>query len=175
MISGIVIDLVIRDCRKTADEKHHHHDHEGEQGCEERLALAALRHTMEVFIYIAGISFLLNLGILEYHSKCMDGKPPEHAQGIQCRYDLRCLLPVMVDREQNQDPDSCIDYQYVEQGKGCCDHLHLQCVKCGRIYHLDCAFMKEISEHIEKDHGFELQCRNSVLYGICKDCKTMKA
>ncbi|MFR5355125.1 MAG: arsenic efflux protein [Clostridia bacterium] len=63
MISGIVIDLVIRDCRKTADEKHHHHDHEGEQGCEERLALAALRHTMEVFIYIAGISFLLNLGI----------------------------------------------------------------------------------------------------------------
>ena len=66
-------------------------------------------------------------------------------------------------------------YQYVEQGKGCCDHLHLQCVKCGRIYHLDCAFMKEISEHIEKDHGFELQCRNSVLYGICKDCKTMKA
>ena len=66
-------------------------------------------------------------------------------------------------------------YQYVEQGKGCCDHLHLQCVKCGRIYHRDCAFMKEISEHIEKDHGFELQCRNSVLYGICKDCKTMKA
>ena len=33
-------------------------------------------------------------------------------------------------------------------------HLHLQCVKCGRIYHLDCAFMKEISEHIQKDHGF---------------------
>ena len=66
-------------------------------------------------------------------------------------------------------------YQYVEQGKGCCDHLHLQCVKCGRIYHLDRAFMKEISEHIEKDHGFELQCRNSVLYGSGKDCKTMKA
>ena len=65
-------------------------------------------------------------------------------------------------------------YQYVEQGNGCCDHLHLQCVKCGRIYHLDCAVMKEISEHIEKDHGFELQCRSSVLYGICKDCKTMK-
>ena len=63
MVSGIAIDLVIRDCRKTAEEKHHHHNHEGEQGCEERLALAALRHTMEVFIYIAGISFLLNLGI----------------------------------------------------------------------------------------------------------------
>ena len=73
MISGIVIDLVIRDCRKTADEKHHHHDHEGEQGCEERLALAALRHTMEVFIYIAGISFLLNLGIAAIGEETLAG------------------------------------------------------------------------------------------------------
>ena len=39
----------------------------------------------------------------------MDDKPPGHAQGIQCRYDLRRLLPVMVDPEQNQDPDSRID------------------------------------------------------------------
>ena len=73
MISGIAIDLVIRDCRKTADEKHHHHDHEGEQGCEERLALAALRHTMEVFIYIAGISFLLNLGIAAIGEETLAG------------------------------------------------------------------------------------------------------
>ena len=73
MISGIAIDLAIRDCRKTADEKHHHHDHEGEQGCEERLALAALRHTMEVFIYIAGISFLLNLGIAAIGEETLAG------------------------------------------------------------------------------------------------------
>ena len=73
MVSGIAIDLVIRDCRKTAEEKHHHHNHEGEQGCEERLALAALRHTMEVFIYIAGISFLLNLGIAAIGEETLAG------------------------------------------------------------------------------------------------------
>ena len=72
MVSGIAIDLVIRDCRKTAEEKHHH-NHEGEQGCEERLALAALRHTMEVFIYIAGISFLLNLGIAAIGEETLAG------------------------------------------------------------------------------------------------------
>lgn len=61
-------------------------------------------------------------------------------------------------------------YQYVEQGYRCDEHLHLKCVKCGCIIHLDCAFMDEISEHIEKDHGFTLQCKNSILYGTCRKC-----
>lgn len=62
-------------------------------------------------------------------------------------------------------------YQYVEQGHRCEEHLHLKCVKCGCIIHLECAFMHEISEHIEKDHGFVLQCKNSILYGICRKCR----
>ena len=62
-------------------------------------------------------------------------------------------------------------YQYVEMGHRCEEHLHLKCVKCGCIIHLECAFMDEISEHIRKDHGFELQCKNSILYGICKKCR----
>ncbi|MCD8363194.1 MAG: transcriptional repressor [Lachnospiraceae bacterium] len=61
-------------------------------------------------------------------------------------------------------------YQYVDRDGHCQEHLHMKCVKCGRIYHLDCDFMKEIAEHIQKDHGFSLQCRNSILYGVCKDC-----
>ena len=62
-------------------------------------------------------------------------------------------------------------YQYVEMGHHCEDHLHLKCVKCGRIIHLECAFMNEISEHILNDHGFSLQCRNSIIYGVCRACK----
>lgn len=61
-------------------------------------------------------------------------------------------------------------YQYVEQGNRCEEHLHLKCVKCGRIIHLDCAFMDEIFRHVEKDHGFVLQCKNSILYGTCREC-----
>ena len=63
----------IRDCRKSAEDKNHHHNHEAEQGCEQRLALAAHRHTMEVFIYIAGISFLLNLGIAAIGEETLAG------------------------------------------------------------------------------------------------------
>ena len=62
-------------------------------------------------------------------------------------------------------------YQYVEPGRGCEQHLHLKCVKCGKIIHLECHFMEEISHRIEESHGFTLQCKNSILYGVCKECK----
>lgn len=62
-------------------------------------------------------------------------------------------------------------YQYVEPGRKCEEHLHLKCVRCGKIIHLDCHFMQEISSHILDSHGFTLQCKNSMLYGICRDCK----
>ena len=62
-------------------------------------------------------------------------------------------------------------YQYVEPGRGCEQHLHLKCVKCGKIIHLECHFMEEISHHIEESHGFTLQCKNSILYGVCKESK----
>lgn len=60
-------------------------------------------------------------------------------------------------------------YQYVGEGN-CSNHLHLKCSECGQIIHLDCGFMDEISEHISKGHGFELDCENTVIYGKCKDC-----
>lgn len=62
-------------------------------------------------------------------------------------------------------------YQYVEQGHKCEEHLHLKCTECGCIIHLECAFMDEIAEHIQRDHGFALQCKNSILYGICENCR----
>ncbi|MFR4350673.1 MAG: Fur family transcriptional regulator [Roseburia sp.] len=61
-------------------------------------------------------------------------------------------------------------YQYVELGHRCEEHLHLKCVKCGCIIHLECDFMYEISEHIKNDHGFVLECKNSILYGVCEKC-----
>ena len=61
-------------------------------------------------------------------------------------------------------------YQFVESGHHCEEHLHLQCVKCGRIIHLECNFMQEILEHVEKEHGFVMQCKNSIVYGTCREC-----
>lgn len=65
-------------------------------------------------------------------------------------------------------------YQYVEPGRHCEEHLHLKCVKCGKIIHLECDFMEEIAHHILEGHDFTLQCKNSILYGVCRECKENK-
>ncbi len=62
-------------------------------------------------------------------------------------------------------------YQFVDEHRHCEDHLHMQCVECGAIIHLDCHFMDEIAEHVLKDHGFKIQCRNSIIYGVCAKCR----
>ena len=61
-------------------------------------------------------------------------------------------------------------YQYVDQTHHCEEHLHLQCTECGAIIHLDCRFMDEISDHVLAEHGFRIQCRNSIIYGLCERC-----
>ena len=61
-------------------------------------------------------------------------------------------------------------FQYVDESRHCREHLHLKCVQCGRIYHLDCHFMDEVRAHLMAEHGFTLQCEGSVLYGLCRNC-----
>jgi len=60
-------------------------------------------------------------------------------------------------------------YQLSED-QHCADHLHLTCVKCGRIIHLDCGFMDEFKDHLQGHHNFQLQCKGSMLYGVCNSC-----
>lgn len=61
-------------------------------------------------------------------------------------------------------------YRFVGSGGGCDEHIHIKCKLCGRVLHLDCGLMREIREHLATDHGFELCCDGSVLYGICDEC-----
>lgn len=62
-------------------------------------------------------------------------------------------------------------YQYIGDNHHCSDHLHLQCIKCEKIIHLDCRFMDELKKHLLDDHKFRLQCEGSMLRGICDECK----
>lgn len=64
-------------------------------------------------------------------------------------------------------------YQFVKQDN-CDGHLHIKCVKCGKLIHLNCGFMDELKTHIEEKHEFSLKCSGSILYGICKDCNKNK-
>lgn len=66
-------------------------------------------------------------------------------------------------------------YQLEHAEKQCKEHLHLKCLKCGRVIHMDCGFMEEVEEHLKAEHGFALQCEGSVLYGVCEVCERQKS
>lgn len=62
-------------------------------------------------------------------------------------------------------------YQYVLPHGNCQEHIHMQCRQCGKLLHLECGFMKEITGHLMEHHGFSLECNGSMLSGLCKDCR----
>lgn len=66
--------------------------------------------------------------------------------------------------------NSACCYQFF--GDGCChNHYHLKCSKCGKLFHLECEFINELSEHIYKEHGFKIDDSKMIFYGLCKECR----
>ena len=61
-------------------------------------------------------------------------------------------------------------YQYNGE-ETCHEHFHLKCISCGKLIHLDCEFMRGIDTHIFEHHGFRVDNRQTVLYGVCSGCE----
>ena len=61
-------------------------------------------------------------------------------------------------------------YQYNGCSHKCSSHFHLKCVKCGTLFHMDCSFLKDMTSHIESEHGFNVDNSRTTLYGTCKNC-----
>ena len=66
-------------------------------------------------------------------------------------------------------------YQLTDAQSHCRQHIHLKCVRCGEIFHMDCHFMDEVRQHLLAEHGFTLQCEGSILYGLCRRCAQKEA
>lgn len=61
-------------------------------------------------------------------------------------------------------------YQYVSAEK--CGHkLHLSCKKCGKISHLGSESTKKLISQIAGSEKFSVDGNETVLYGICAECK----
>ena len=66
--------------------------------------------------------------------------------------------------------DNITYYQYL----GEChekNHIYLKCDSCGKLTHVDCKCIKELTEHISKDHGFKTTDSHIIINGLCKSCK----
>ena len=53
----------------------------------------------------------------------------------------------------------------------CNAHLHLKCTTCGRLCHMDHAVSEQIMHEVLSRSDFSLDEKETVLFGICKDCK----
>ena len=54
----------------------------------------------------------------------------------------------------------------------CCrNHIHLSCIKCGKIFHLENQIADNLVNNLADQEGFEINKGETTLYGICKDCK----
>lgn len=61
-------------------------------------------------------------------------------------------------------------YQYTD-AHGCRDQLHLSCERCGKTFHASEAGSTELLNILSKCDSFSVDKSNTVLYGICKNCR----
>lgn len=59
-------------------------------------------------------------------------------------------------------------FSYTDEG--CHEHFHLKCSSCGRLIHIECGHIDELSRHIKSEHGFAVDKGKTVLYGLCGEC-----
>ena len=78
--------------------------------------------------------------------------------GIIKKYVIDCNSP------------ACFEYsgEEYDEKKDCC--FHCKCEKCGKLIHMHCEELEEISHHLLKEHKFKLNPMRTVYYGICEEC-----
>ena len=63
-----------------------------------------------------------------------------------------------------------VTYRFI--GSGCGDecHFHLICTECGEVAHTHCHELETLFAHMASEHGFKINERKTMLYGICEKC-----
>ena len=61
-------------------------------------------------------------------------------------------------------------FQYLEHKHECEEHMHLKCIRCGKLIHLSCDFMNGVCDHILSHHNFRIDNAKTTLLGLCEDC-----
>lgn len=51
------------------------------------------------------------------------------------------------------------------------DCFLLQCEGCGAIFHMDCSHLGELYGHLLESHGFAINSRRTMFYGLCGKCR----
>ena len=64
-------------------------------------------------------------------------------------------------------------YRYCD-GEECREHIHLSCSSCGKTFHLDMNSTDSLVSSVIKGSDFEIDRQSTVLYGLCKECRSSR-
>lgn len=61
-------------------------------------------------------------------------------------------------------------YQYCDHASADRECFLLRCEGCGRILHLDCSHLRPLYDHLEQEHHFLINTRETMFTGLCDVC-----
>lgn len=83
----------------------------------------------------------------------------------------RLLSQLLDEGAVKREADESGQARYRLSGKECSHHLHLRCVECGRVEHMDEAASERILNEVAGAAGFAVDRGETVLLGCCGECR----
>ena len=74
-------------------------------------------------------------------------------------------------RKYTVDSSSAACFEYIGAAHGHARFIHCKCEKCGKLLHIDRREIEEMARLLEERSGFRMDNVQTVLYGVCGDCK----
>ena len=68
----------------------------------------------------------------------------------------------------------CSCYQFNDCSSEVNNHIHFRCENCGHIFHINSSVVKSMDKKLEKEYGFVIDNKRTMLYGICDKCKEVE-
>jgi Fur family ferric uptake transcriptional regulator len=80
-----------------------------------------------------------------------------------------CIEGTIVKYKESGINATC--YQYSEEHDACHSHIHAECEKCGRIFHLDNSIFADAEERMKSEYGIDIDYGKTVIIGLCENCR----
>ncbi|MDR0964749.1 MAG: transcriptional repressor [Clostridium sp.] len=61
-------------------------------------------------------------------------------------------------------------FQFVPESERNQDIYHMKCENCGKVIHVQCGLLENVSQHILDSHHFQINDSKTVFYGKCDTC-----
>lgn len=73
-------------------------------------------------------------------------------------------------KKYSLDGQTSAYYEYTGDCDECHSHHHFKCEQCGKLIHFECELLSTATEHLAKEHGFDVNSLKTMFYGKCDSC-----